>query len=325
MPRDDANDPPIPLYVWPAKPRPGRARAARATRDPDAPLMAAEVRARGSREVFGAWLVFALLAPTAVLFLAGFGYPIGLLLSEGFFVKGTFSLENFSRVLDRPLYVATLLRTLRVGGLTTLICLLIGFPLAYWMTRLRGLAFNLVIACVLLPLWTSILVRSYAWVVLLQPTGLVNKALMALGITDAPVTLLYTEGAVITAMAHVLLPYMVLPIYSALNNIPPNLGRAARSLGAGRLTEFFTIILPLSRVGVVAGCVMVFVLSIGFFVTPALLGGPRTLMISTLINQQISSLLNWSFGGALGATLLVVTLAILLLFNRAISASRRSQ
>lgn len=281
--------------------------------------------ARKSRRLFGPWLLLALLAPTAVLFVGSFAYPIGMLMGESLFVKGVFSFDNFSRIVDRPLYVNTLLRTLRVGGLTTLICLGVGLPLAWWMTRLRGLAFNLVIACILLPLWTSILVRSYAWVVLFQPTGLINKALMALGLTDAPVTLLYTEGAVITAMVHVLLPYMVLPIYSALHNIPPNLSRAAQSLGAGAVTEFVVIILPLARAGIVAGCVMVFVLSIGFFVTPALLGGPRTLMISTLINQQISSVLNWSFGGALGATLLAATLAIILVFNRAISASRRNR
>lgn len=280
---------------------------------------------RKSRPLFGPWLLLLLLAPTVALFLGSFAYPIGMLLGESLFVKGALSLDNYSRIVDRPLYVNTLLRTLRVGGLTTLICLAIGFPLAWWMTRLRGLAFNLVIACILLPLWTSILVRSYAWVVLFQPTGLINKALMALGPTQAPVALLYTEGAVITAMVHVLLPYMVLPIYSALHNIPPNLSRAAQSLGAGGFTEFVTVILPLSRAGVVAGSVMTFVLSIGFFVTPALLGGPRTLMISTLINQQISSVLNWSFGGALGATLLAATLLIILVFNRAISASRRNR
>lgn len=287
--------------------------------------MVTGAKARKARPLFGPWLLLLLLAPVAALFLGSFAYPIGLLLGESLFVKGAFSLDNFGRIVDRPLYVNTLLRTLRVGGLTTLICLAVGFPLAFWMTRLRGLAFNLVIACILLPLWTSILVRSYAWVVLFQPTGLINKALMALGVTNAPLTLLYTEGAVITAMVHVLLPYMVLPIYSALHNIPPNLSRAAQSLGAGTATEFFTVILPLARVGIVAGCVMTFVLSIGFFVTPALLGGPRTLMISTLINQQISSVLNWSFGGALGATLLAATLVIILAFNRAISASRRNQ
>jgi len=281
--------------------------------------------ARKARALFGPWLLLLLLAPVVALFLGSFAYPIGLLMGESLFVKGALSLDNFSRIVDRPLYANTLLRTLRVGGFTTLICLAVGFPLAFWMTRLKGLAFNIVIACILLPLWTSILVRSYAWVVLFQPTGLINQALMALGLTDRPLTLLYTEGAVITAMVHVLLPYMVLPIYSALHNIPPNLSRAAQSLGANAATEFFTVILPLARVGVVAGCVMTFVLSIGFFVTPALLGGPRTLMISTLINQQISSVLNWSFGGALGATLLAATVVIILVFNRAISASRRNR
>lgn len=265
-----------------------------------------------------------LLLPGLALFLGAFLYPIGALLAESLMAKGAFTLDHYSRIFSRPLYLATLLRTLRIGALTTLICLLVSFPLAYWLTRLRGLAFNLAIACILLPLWTSILVRSYAWVALLQPSGLINKALIAAGLTEQPLPLLYSEGAVIVAMVHVLLPYMVLPIYSALRNIPPNLGRAAQSLGASGPAEFFTVILPLSRVGIIAGCVMVFVLSIGFFITPALLGGPRTMMISTLINQQITSVLNWSFGGALGAVLLAATLLIVLVFNNAMTTSRRA-
>lgn len=287
--------------------------------------MTTDALPRRQRRPFRWWLVVLLLLPTAVLFVAAFAYPIGMLLAESFFVEGAASVDNYIRIIDRPLYLSTLWRTLRVGGITTLICLLIGFPLAFWMTRLHGLAFNLAIACVLLPLWTSILVRSYAWVVLLQPNGLINKALMAVGITTGPTMLLYTEGAVIVAMVHVLLPYMVLPIYSALRNVPPNLSRAAQSLGSSSIVEFATIILPLCRVGIVAGCVMVFVLSIGFFVTPALLGGPRTLLISTLINQQITSVLNWSFGGALGATLVAAAVIIIIIFNRTIATSRRAQ
>lgn len=279
--------------------------------------MAARSDARGR-----AYLL--LLLPGLALFLGAFLYPIGALLTESLMAKGAFTLDHYSRIFTRPLYLATLLRTLRIGALTTLICLLVGFPLAYWLTRLRGLAFNLAIACTLLPLWTSILVRSYAWVALLQPNGLINKALIVTGLVEQPLPLLYSEGAVVVAMVHVLLPYMVLPIYSALRNIPPNLGRAAQSLGASWPAEFFTVVLPLSRVGIIAGCVMVFVLSIGFFITPALLGGPRTMMISTLINQQITSVLNWSFGGALGAVLLAATLLIVLVFNNAMTASRRA-
>ena len=275
---------------------------------------AATGRPRRQRRTFGPLLLAVLLLPAVVLFLGAFAYPIGALLGESFLPKGSFGFDNYERIVETPLYLSVLLLTL-----------LIGFPLAYWLTRLRGLAFSLVIACILLPLWTSVLVRSYAWVVLLQPSGLINRTLIDLGIVRFPLPLLYTDGAVLVAMVHVLLPYMVLPIYGALRNIPPNLDRAAQSLGSSFAAEFLTVILPLSRAGVVAGCVMVFVMSIGYFVTPALLGGPRTMMISTLINQQLTSVLNWSFGGALGAVLLATTAVIIVVFNRAMTASRRAQ
>jgi mannopine transport system permease protein len=269
-------------------------------------------------------LALLLLLPALILFVGAFLYPIGALLAESFTLRGVPSLDHYQRLFTRPLYVTVLLRTLRVGALTTLTCLAIGFPLALWLTRLNGVALRLAIVCILLPLWTSILVRSYAWVALLQPDGLINRTLAAAGLIEAPLALLYTEGAVIVAMVHVLLPYMVLPIYGALLNVPPNLSRAAQSLGAGAFAEFRTVVLPLARAGVVAGCVMVFVLAIGFFITPALLGGPRTMLISTLINQQITSVLNWSFGGALGTVLLAASLAIVLGFNAATAGPRRA-
>ena len=154
-------------------------------------------------------------------------------------------------------------------------------------------------ACVLMPLWTSVLVRSYAWIVLLQRNGIVNNALLDLGVDHQPLRMLYTEGAVIIAMTHVLLPFMILPIYSALRSIPPDLDAAALNLGAGTGAAFFAVTLPLSLPGVFAGSLMIFMLALGFYVTPALVGGPRTLMIATLIGQQATELLNWPFAGAL--------------------------
>lgn len=279
---------------------------------------------RASRRVYAIWLLALLLLPAGVLLIGIFAYPIGALLSESFWIKGVFTFENYERIFTKPLYLNTLVRTLRIGALTTVICLFAGFPLACWLNRLKGPAFYFVLACILVPLWTSILVRNYAWVVLLQPNGLINQLLLRIGLIERPAPLLYSEGAMLVATVHILLPYMVFPIYNALRNIPANLSRAAQSLGSGIIAEFFTVTLPLARVGITAGCVMVFVLSIGFFITPALLGGPRTLMISTLINQQVSSVLNWSFGGALGAMLLVATLLIILVFNKAMTTGRRT-
>jgi mannopine transport system permease protein len=204
----------------------------------------------------------------------------------------------------------------------TIVALLLGYPLAYVMARSKGIALGLMAAAVLLPLWTSVLVRTYAWMVLLQRNGLINQALKDLGIVDAPVRLLYTEGAVVLAMSHVLLPFMVLPIYSALKGIPEDYPRAALMLGASRWATFREVIWPLSLPGVASGALMVFLLSLGFFVTPALVGGPQQMMIATLVSQQVRELLNWPFAGALVGVLLAFVLALTLAFNRFIRVER---
>jgi len=264
-----------------------------------------------------------LLAPLGIVYVAAFVYPIGAFLLESVWTKEGLSLANYARLVDQPLYVTILLRTFRIGLYVTLICLVLAYPLAYWLTRLRGLPFSLAVACILLPLWTSVLVRTYAWAVLLRHGGIVNSALLSLGLINEPLTLLYTEFAVLVAMVHILLPFMVLPIYSSLRGIPRDLGRAAQSLGARPAREFLHVVLPLSLPGVVGGCVMVFVIAIGYFITPALLGGPRMLLVSTLINQQVTSVLNWSFGGALGATLLAAALLSIVLLRMLMGAASR--
>ena len=280
---------------------------------------------RRPRRVYGFGLLAILLAPAAILYLGSFLYPISSLLVESVWTGGGFTLKNFERIASEPLYLTILLRTLRISLLVTLCCLVLAYPLAFWLTRLQGAVFSLAVACILLPLWTSVLVRSYSWAVLFQRNGIINKTLLNLGVIGEPLTLLYTEGAVLIAMTHVLLPFMVLPIYSTMRGIPRDLSRAAQSLGASASREFLAVLLPLSLPGVMAGSVMVFVLALGFFVTPALLGGPRTLLISTLINQQITSVLNWSFGAALGATLLAAAILVILVFNKTLAAARRAE
>jgi mannopine transport system permease protein len=262
-----------------------------------------------------------LIAPFALLFAGVFLIPVAGLLFSSFFDEG-FSLENYQRVFSEPLYLQVLLRTVRVAALVALFALLLGYPVAYVMSQLSGWRLTLIVACVLVPLWTSVLVRSFAWIVLLQRNGIVNRTLESIGLIDQPLNLLYTEGAVLIAMTHVLLPFMILPIYGTLRGIDSALAPAARSLGADPLSAFRCVVLPLSLPGVASGCVIVFVLSLGFFVTPALVGGPQTQLISTLISEQISQLLNFPFAGALAMVLVVVTLVIVLVFNRAL---RRSQ
>jgi mannopine transport system permease protein len=275
--------------------------------------------------MFGLAALAVLLLPAALLYAGVFLYPIGALLGQSVTAAGHWSLAQYDRVFAQPLYLTILARTVRISALVTLACLLLGYPVALWLTRLRGAALAFGVACVLLPLWTSVLVRTYAWVVLLQHDGIINKTLIALGVTARPLDLLYTDGAVLVAMTHVLLPFMILPIYSVLRGIPRSLNQAALSLGAPVHREFLAITLPLSLPGVAAGSVMVFTMAIGYFVVPALLGGPRSMMISTLINQQISSMLNWPFGGAIGAVVLVLAMLVVLLFSKALASSRTAE
>jgi mannopine transport system permease protein len=172
------------------------------------------------------------------------------------------------------------------------------------------------------PLWTSTLVRSYAWIALLERRGVINNALIDLGLISSPLTLLYTDGAVLVAMTHVLMPFMILPIFSSLRSLSADLPNAALSLGATRLRVFFSIVLPLSLPGVFAGCLLVFVMSLGFYVTPALVGGPHSLMIATLIGQQATELLDWPFAGAISCVLLVLSMGITLAFKRLLRLDR---
>jgi mannopine transport system permease protein len=260
-----------------------------------------------------------LAAPLLAALVAGFLYPVVRLVALSF-SGGTF--DHYRRIFSEPLHLGVLLSTIEVALVVTIVSLVVGFPVAYLMARLRkGLAV-VVAACVFIPLWTSVLIRSYAWVVLLQRNGIVNQLLLEIGITDGPLKLIYTQGAVILAMTHVLMPFMILPIYSALRALPPDYIRAARNLGAGPVRAFVAVTLPLSLPGVFAGSVMCFVLALGFYITPALVGGPGSMLMATLIGQQTTVLLDWPFAAALSTVLLAVTLLFVLLFRRTLSLSK---
>lgn len=270
-------------------------------------------------------LSLALAAPLILLLAFAFLYPVGKLM-WGSFATGTgYTAEHYLRVLYEPLYLKILWRTVSIALVVTIASFLLGYPIAYAMNMIKGRWGLLIVACVLVPLWTSVLVRSYAWIVLLQRNGIVNNLLREGGIIDAPLRMIYTEGAVMVAMTHVLLPFMILPIFSSLNSIPPDLARAARNLGAGPAQTFVRVTLPLSLPGVYAGSLMTFILALGFYITPALLGGPSTLMMATVIGQQTTELLNWPFAGALSGVLLGVTLLLVIVFRRALSFNREVQ
>ncbi|MDQ8728496.1 ABC transporter permease [Bradyrhizobium sp. LHD-71] len=262
-----------------------------------------------------------LASPFLLLLLVTFILPLGALLHESLFLPAP-TLIHYERALAEPVYLRVMLRTLRIAAAVTVLTLLLAWPLAWAMSRAGGVKFAVLVAAVLLPLWTSVLVRTYAWMVLLQKNGVINQMLMSLGAIDQPLTLLYTEAAVVIAMSHVLLPFMVLPIYSALRGIPDDYSRAAQMLGASEWATFREVIFPLSLPGVTSGCLMVFLLALGFFVTPALIGGPQQMMIATLVSQQVREMLDWPFAGALVGVMLAFVLLLAIVFKRAVRLDR---
>lgn len=209
-----------------------------------------------------------------------------------------------------------LMRTLWISGLVTLCCLVIGLPYAMIAASVQGWKRAALLGAVLLPLWTSLLVRTAAWMIILQDNGIINQALTGLGITSAPLALIYNRFGVVLAMTHVLLPFMVLPIYSVLLTVPGNLMTAAASLGAHPVRAFLRVLLPLSLRGVISGALLVFMSSIGYYITPALLGGASDQMLSSVIAFYATGSANWSMAAALGLILLVLTLALYALYNR---------
>ncbi|WP_291296811.1 ABC transporter permease [Elioraea sp.] len=256
-----------------------------------------------------------LLLATPALLVIGvlFVWPLLRLLSMSV-ADGT--LVQFEKAALDVLYVTVLWESIEIGLIVTVICLLLAYPVAMWLVQTSRFGFILGMFFLLLPFWTSVLVRTYAWMVLLGRSGVINRALRDLGWIDAPLPLLHNRLGVLIGIVHVMLPYMVIPIYAALLRIDPDLRRAAEGLGAPAWRAFARITLPLSLPGVFAGCALVFVITLGFFITPALLGGGRVMMISMLIEQQVREFLDWNFAAALATVLLVVTLAVYAMLGR---------
>ena len=217
---------------------------------------------------------------------------------------------------DQRVFGRILVRTFEISLIVTAWCLLLGYPLAYWLSTLPARQANILMIVVLVPFWTSILVRVAAWIVLLQSAGLVNRALIATGVIDHPLALLFNRTGVIIAMTHILLPFMILPLYSVMKGIPPSYLRAAVSLGSTPLAAFFRVYVPQTYPGIGAGALLVFILSIGYYVTPALLGGADDQMLSYYIAQYTNVNVNWGMASALGALLLAATLVLYAFYRR---------
>lgn len=211
---------------------------------------------------------------------------------------------------NQSIYVDIFARTFAIGAVVTLLCLVLGFPVAYWLATLPEGKSNLLMICVLLPFWTSLIVRTATWVVLLQSDGLINRSLMFLGLIDAPVQLVFNRTGVIIAMTHVLLPFMILPLYSVMKNIPGNYVRAAISLGAHPFVAFWRVYVPQTFAGLAAGALLTFILAIGYYVTPALVGGAADQMVSYFVAFYTNKTVNWGMASALGSLLLLATLLL---------------
>jgi spermidine/putrescine transport system permease protein len=265
-----------------------------------------------------------LLALPTVLWLVVFAVvPLGFMLimsfwtSSVFGTKPAFQFGNYARQLSEPLYGTLLLKTLRIAAITTLITAIISFPIAYLMTRMRGAWKSLLLLALFMPFWTSYVVRTFVWLPILGRNGAINAALLGMGVIDQPMDwMLYNEGTVYLGLVYVYTLFMTLPIYLSLDRIDRRLIEAALDLGARPFTIFRRILLPLSWPGILSGSIMVFLLAVGAYVTPRLLGGTSGIMYGNLIADQFLTGQNWAFGSALAITLVLIVVAALLVAGR---------
>jgi putative spermidine/putrescine transport system permease protein len=271
------------------------------------------------------WLLVA--APLALL-LVFFVVPNALLLSTSFVrseaqqLTGELTLENYGFLFTRPIYQWAFLRTFIVGASVGLLCVVLGYPLAYFLVRTKSRWKGLLIALALAPLLASVVVRTYGWYIILNRFGVANDLLLGVGVITERIAFMPSTGAIIIGLAHALLPYAVLTIMGSLNGINPNLEQAAMSLGASRTRTFFHVVLPLSLPGIAGGFILAFSIAISAYATPAILGGPATQVMATAIYGFMTQLLDWSIGAAL-AVILVLS-SVLLLYAAARFGARQA-
>jgi putative spermidine/putrescine transport system permease protein len=266
-------------------------------------------------------LMLALALPALLVILLLIVLPVGWLAWQSIYHDG-FTLENYRRIVSEDIYWRSFALTFEISLLVTVLALLLGYPIAYAASAApKGLSI-VILALVVLPFWTSVLVRAYAWLALLQRTGVINHLLQGLGIIDEPLALVHNTFGTVVATLHILLPFMVLPLYATMQKIPRDLLQAGASLGGSPSHTFWRIFLPLSLPGVLAGSTLVFVLSLGFYITPELLGGGRTVMVSMLVSRNVELYNQWGAASAVGVVLLVGVAVIFLVVSRFIPLDR---
>lgn len=274
------------------------------------------------------WRLAGLLAPAAFWLGLFFLVPLLLILAYSFGTSGVyggitlgFNPGNYLKVFD-PLYLEIIVRTFFIAALNTLLCLALGYPLAYFIVFKGGRWRNALILMVMVPFWTSLLIRAYAWVVILGGNGIANRTLQFLHITDGPVSLIFTPQAVLMGMVYSYLPFMILPLYAALEKFDVRLKEAAQDLGASRWQTFWRVTFPISMPGVIAGSILVFIPSAGEFVIPDLLGGSQTVFTGNLIRTQFLQARDWAFGSALSVMLAVLLLGAIMFYIRKVGTGK---
>jgi len=274
-----------------------------------------------------AWLV----APAGLFFLLFFVLPFGVMALLSVMTGNplqranvTFTIRQYARIADDTLYLESLVSTLRIGAITTLAALLLGYPLAHWLARIHSrVGHALLLMAVIAPMLTGIVVRTFAWITILSDRGVINSSLSGLGLTTTPLPLMYNEFGTIVALVHIYVPFMVLTLAGVIGAIDEHLEEAARNLGANPMRAFVEVTLPLSLPGILAGSLLVFALAISAYVTPYLMGGQQVLTLPMLIYQQVAATFNTAFAGALGVLLLVVSVALVIAYNHVLGRLAR--
>ena len=267
-------------------------------------------------------LVLCLLAPAMLVVGLLLLLPLSWLAVQSIHNEQGFTLEYYRRLVEDSTYLDTFLTTFRISALVTLLSVILGYPVAYAAARLPRFWATLVLAMVVIPFWTSVLVRCYAWLVLLQRRGLVNQVLTGSGLIDGPLALVNNMTGTVIGTLHVMLPFMILPLYGVMQKIPQDLLVASSSLGAKPMTTFLRVFLPLSGSGVIASAVLVFVICLGFYITPELLGGGRTILVSMLVQRDVEIFNQWGPASAASVVLLAVVLGIFWLINKLVPVEK---
>ena len=263
------------------------------------------------------YTLFGLTIPYLILVFGLIIFPIGWLFYMSFIGRDeTLSLDNYNRIWESKAYFRIFKTTFQISILTTLLCAVIGYPLTYFMSQLSKRWANICLIGVLIPFWTSLLVRTYAWLVLLQKKGLINTLAIDWGLWSEPIKFVHNTSGTLIGMVHIMLPFLILPLYANMRTIDKDCLKAAANLGATPTRAFWTVFFPLSLPGLFAGLLIVFVLCLGFYVTPALLGGGKVIMVAMKISDNIELYYSWGAASALGVVLLIVTMIILYIASK---------